>query len=65
MRIRMTAISAGPNGILDADQVVDVPDDKARELIATYHAVAAPDDKPTAKWPHGVELSTPAEKKSK
>lgn len=58
MKIRMLTPSAGPNGVLDADAVVEVPDDKALELIETHHAVkAGPEDKARHRWPHGVELS--------
>jgi hypothetical protein len=60
MKVRMTTIAAGPKGLVDADQVVELPDAKAGELIETLHAVpAGPDDKVTARWPHGVELSHP------
>ncbi len=61
MKIRMTAISAGPDGFLDVDRVVEVPDAKALELIDTRHAIpAGPDEKVTGRWPHGFELSAAA-----
>ena len=54
MKIRMTTISAGPGGVLDAESIVDVPDAQAKDLIATLHAVAVDAHTPvTARWPHG------------
>lgn len=39
MRIKMLTIQAGPNGTREAGQVVDVPDEEARQLIAGGYAV--------------------------
>lgn len=34
MKVRMKTLSAGPDGVLSPDQVVDVSPEKAKELVA-------------------------------
>lgn len=62
MKIRMLSTAAGPQGVVAADAVVNVPDAKAKELIKLgFAAAAAPEDKATAPWPFGDAVA-PAEK---
>lgn len=62
----MQTISAGPEGVLDAGQVVELPEHMARSLIETRHAEASPDAKVTARWPHAVDPEpAPATKRPK
>lgn len=60
MKVKTTAISAGPRGVLDADRVIELPDAKARELIDADAAVPAdPEAKVTGRWPHGADVAPP------
>lgn len=60
MKVFTLQPSAGPNGNLDAERVVDVPDPFGRHLIAVGAARAAVgDEKVNARWPHGTDVPKP------
>lgn len=43
MLVRHRTLSAGPAGIRKPDEILDIPDDEAKHLIAKGFAQAAPD----------------------
>ena len=47
LRVKLTGTMAGPDGIRQPGDVVDVPEDEARRLIASSQAVEVPPDNPT------------------
>jgi hypothetical protein len=46
MRIRMRTLMAGPEGVVHADQIIDVPAARAYDLIETGHATQVDDEAP-------------------
>lgn len=57
MRVKMLSIMAGPQGIYDIGQLVDMPAEKARELIAAKYAVRHGDEEPAVVMPPEPEAA--------
>ena len=51
MKVRMLSIMAGPQGVYDIGQLVDMPADKAKALIDGGYAKRHGDDEPVVTMP--------------
>lgn len=61
MRVKLNTIMAGPDGSHDAGSIVDLPDARARDLIARGFAVAVDPDHGPAPAPHPAPTPIKAE----
>jgi hypothetical protein len=57
MRVVLTTIASGPEGVTDIGSVLEVPAAFGAHLVETLHARAATaDEKVTARWPYSTEV---------